>query len=197
MTTHRQVYLWEMTETLNDTIAMLSSGRQPSHGPNQVYRLLPVHVTRRCIGVLCKVVLAGAMWLGIFCRTLTKPVSIGESVTSASATELWERTAVSQMTMTAERSDQEVASQSSRRALSTPSRSIFAVPAPIKQLFDRFPLLTYAPNNLPQRAPTYRDAHTLFIFATEREAAEGAPSYNPACLKWQVWKQIPRLGFSS
>jgi hypothetical protein len=151
-----------------------------------MYRLLTVQIGRHCTGVI---------WVGIFCRALTKSASIGESVTSASATELLERNAVSQMTMTAERSDRRDASQSTHRAHSTPSRSIFTVPAPIKQLFDRFPLLTYSPNDLPQRAPRHRDAHTLFVFATEGEAADGAPSYNPACLKWQVRKHILRLGF--
>ncbi|KAF9736731.1 mitochondrial outer membrane protein [Paraphaeosphaeria minitans] len=100
------------------------------------------------------------------------------------------------MTMTAERSNQDDASHSTRRAHSTPSRSIFAVPTPIKQLFDCFPLLTYSPNDLPQRAPRHRDAHTLFVFATEQQATDGAPSYNPVCLKWQVSTQEAYLKFS-
>ncbi|KAK7181359.1 hypothetical protein PSPO01_12653 [Paraphaeosphaeria sporulosa] len=99
--------------------------------------------------------------------------------------------------MTAERSDQEDASQSTRRAHSTPSRSIFSVPTPIKQLFDRFPLLTYSPNDLPQRAPRHRDAHTLFIFAGEKDAADGAPSYNPACLKWQAYLKFSGISFQA
>lgn len=88
--------------------------------------------------------------------------------------------------MTAERSELRDASQISRPKQPTSARSIFAVPTPIKQLFDRFPLLTYSTNELPQRAPSNRNAHTLYVFATELEAAKGAPSYNPACLKWQV-----------
>jgi len=67
-----------------------------------------------------------------------------------------------------------------------PSRSLFSVPAPIKQLFDQFPLLTYPVNDLPQRAPQHRNAHVLHVFTTDNGAARGAPSYNPACLKWQV-----------
>lgn len=67
-----------------------------------------------------------------------------------------------------------------------PSRSIFDVPAPIKQLFDRFPLCTYSVNDLPQRAPHHRNAHILYIFTTDEGALRGLPSYNPACLKWQV-----------
>lgn len=67
-----------------------------------------------------------------------------------------------------------------------PARSIFTVPAPVKQLFDRFPLLTYPANELPQRTPRDRNAHVLYVFTTDKEALRGAPSYNPACLKWQV-----------
>ncbi|KAL5398298.1 hypothetical protein PMIN02_001602 [Paraphaeosphaeria minitans] len=103
--------------------------------------------------------------------------------------------AVSQMTMTAERSNQDDASHSTRRAHSTPSRSIFAVPTPIKQLFDCFPLLTYSPNDLPQRAPRHRDAHTLFVFATEQQATDGAPSYNPVCLKWQAYLKFSGIKY--
>ena len=66
------------------------------------------------------------------------------------------------------------------------ARSIFDVPTPIKQLFDRFPLLTYPVNDLPQRAPQHRNAHVLHIFTTNEGSLRGVPSYNPACLKWQV-----------
>jgi len=70
-----------------------------------------------------------------------------------------------------------------------PPRSLFSVPAPIKQLFDQFPLLTYPVNDLPQRAPQYRNAHVLHVFTTDKGAARGAPSPNPACLKWQVGRR--------
>ncbi|KAF2659637.1 hypothetical protein K491DRAFT_765925 [Lophiostoma macrostomum CBS 122681] len=76
-----------------------------------------------------------------------------------------------------------------------PSRSIFTVPTPIKQLFDRFPLLTYPANELPLRAPRHRDAHVLYIFATEEGARNGAPSYNPACLKWQTYLKFNDIPF--
>jgi len=66
----------------------------------------------------------------------------------------------------------------------TMARNIFSVPAPIRQLFDKFPLVTYPQNDLPLR--THRDRHVLYVFVTEDGAAAGAPSYNPACLKWQV-----------
>lgn len=67
-----------------------------------------------------------------------------------------------------------------------PSRSIFDVPAPIKHLFDRFPLLAYSANQLPHRAPRDRQEHVLYVFTTDEGALRGTPSFNPACLKWQV-----------
>ncbi|PSN66416.1 hypothetical protein BS50DRAFT_589150 [Corynespora cassiicola Philippines] len=76
-----------------------------------------------------------------------------------------------------------------------PARSIFAVPAPIKQLFDRFPLVTYPANDLPLRAPANRDSNVLYVFATEKDAAAGAPSYNPACLKWQTYLKFSNVAF--
>ena len=66
------------------------------------------------------------------------------------------------------------------------SRSIFSVPAPLKRIFDRFPLIVYAENEAPLRAPRRRDGHVLHVFATEDDARKGRPSFNPACLKWQV-----------
>ncbi|KAI8932162.1 hypothetical protein NX059_011045 [Plenodomus lindquistii] len=76
-----------------------------------------------------------------------------------------------------------------------PRRSIFDVPAPIKQLFDQFPLLTYSANDVPHRAPQQRDAHVLYVFTTERGALKGAPSFNPACLKWQTYLKFSKIPF--
>ncbi|KAF1921345.1 hypothetical protein BDU57DRAFT_438513 [Ampelomyces quisqualis] len=75
------------------------------------------------------------------------------------------------------------------------SSGIFAVPTPIKQLFDKFPLHTYSVNDLPQRAPQHRDAHVLYTFTTEEAAQRGLPSYNPACLKWQAYLQFSNIDF--
>ncbi|KAJ4984559.1 mitochondrial outer membrane protein [Stagonosporopsis vannaccii] len=80
-----------------------------------------------------------------------------------------------------------------RRQQQNASRSIFNVPAPIKQLFDRFPLVTYSTNDLPQRAPRQRDAHVLHIFTTNEGALKGSPSYNPACLKWQAYLKFSNI----
>ncbi|KAF2873585.1 hypothetical protein BDV95DRAFT_489827 [Massariosphaeria phaeospora] len=76
-----------------------------------------------------------------------------------------------------------------------PARSIFAIPAPIKQLFDRFPLLAYPANDLPLRAPRTNNAHVLYIFTTPKAAVAGAPSYNPACLKWQAYLNFSLIDF--
>jgi hypothetical protein len=65
-------------------------------------------------------------------------------------------------------------------------RGIFSVPAPIKKLFDYFPLLSYPPNEPPRRSPPVTLLPTLYIFTTDREARYGRPSFNPSCLKWQV-----------
>lgn len=72
-----------------------------------------------------------------------------------------------------------------KRSLRHPS-SLFAVPAPIRELFARFPLITYAANELPYRARRDGSKHALHIFTTPLGARMDAPSYNPGCLKWQV-----------
>ncbi|KAF3037205.1 hypothetical protein E8E12_003661 [Didymella heteroderae] len=82
-----------------------------------------------------------------------------------------------------------------RRQQQTASRSIFDVPAPIKQLFDKFPLVTYPVNDLPQRAPCERNVPVLYIFSTKDDASRGSPSYNPACLKWQAYLKFSNIAF--
>lgn len=71
------------------------------------------------------------------------------------------------------------------------STSWFALPAPLRSLFDTFPLLTYDENELPQRISTARAQHTLHIFTLQDEEL----SPNPACLKWQAWLLAKRLPF--
>lgn len=65
-------------------------------------------------------------------------------------------------------------------------RSFFSVPAPIKVLFDKFPLVTYPANDVPQRIPSQRRDNHLFVFTDAAGARHGKPSFNPQCLKWQV-----------
>ena len=71
-------------------------------------------------------------------------------------------------------------------AKSKQARSIFRVPAPLKRVFDKFPLVSYEENALPLRAPLKGDAHKLYVFTTDEDARNAKPSFNPACLKWQV-----------
>ena len=68
----------------------------------------------------------------------------------------------------------------------TRTRDMFSVPAPIKRIFDRFPLITYAPNDLPQRPGANPQGNRLFVFTDTAGARRGRPSFNPQCLKWQV-----------
>lgn len=72
-------------------------------------------------------------------------------------------------------------------------RRWFEVPGPVRQLFDRFPLVTYPANQLPGRSPDRRNEHALYIFTTRAGARYGEPSFNPSCLKWQVCGAIGQL----
>lgn len=64
--------------------------------------------------------------------------------------------------------------------------SFFTVPAPIKRLFDKFPLTTYPANEIPQRLQFHDKVNQLFVFTDAQGARDGRPSFNPQCLKWQV-----------
>lgn len=63
------------------------------------------------------------------------------------------------------------------------------MPAYLQRLFDAVPLVTYGPNQLPCRSPGASDLPTLHVFINEHDAARGAPSFNPSCLRWQVSSQ--------
>lgn len=71
----------------------------------------------------------------------------------------------------------------------TPGKGLFTIPAPIKRLFDKFPLITYPTNEIPQRAHS-NDANQLFVFTDAPGARKGRPSFNPQCLKWQVSRLV-------
>lgn len=74
-----------------------------------------------------------------------------------------------------------------------PSRSwVPPIPAPLQRLFDSVPLVTYPPNDLPVCSSAPNDLPTLHVFTSAKDAARGAPSFNPSCLKWQVSAQVPR-----
>jgi metaxin len=72
-------------------------------------------------------------------------------------------------------------------ATTPPESSILAVPHAIRSLFKLFPLHTYDAEPLPARAPSRIWARArLYVFASEHDAQQGNPSFNPTCLKWQV-----------
>ncbi|KAJ5291692.1 mitochondrial outer membrane protein (Sam35) [Penicillium angulare] len=73
--------------------------------------------------------------------------------------------------------------------------SLFTVPAPIKRLFDKFPLTTYPANDIPQRSPSRRHITQLFIFSDPVNAHRGRPSHNPLCLKWQAYLKFVGIDF--
>lgn len=72
------------------------------------------------------------------------------------------------------------------QTMSDRARHFFTVPAPIKRIFDRFPLTTLPPNDLPRRSTPTRQGNKLFVFTDPISARHGRPSFNPQCLKWQV-----------
>jgi metaxin len=90
------------------------------------------------------------------------------------------------------------ASSSTPSSAKPPAKSNwFPVPAPVQRVFDRFPLVVYAENGLPQRAPGRRDLATLYMFTTPASAHDGSPSFNPACLKWQAYLRFHRINFKT
>ena len=89
------------------------------------------------------------------------------------------------------RTEEETIAKEPRSSLSlTRPQLNWSLPAPVKRLFDRFPLLTYAINELPQRTLTSRETNCLYVFSNERGARLGRPSCNPGCLKWQVSTEL-------
>lgn len=73
--------------------------------------------------------------------------------------------------------------------------SWFSLPAPIRQIFDTFPLVTYNENELPQRMPKARHEHTLHIFTLDHGDNPWNFSPNPACLKWQTFLLVNKIPF--
>ncbi|PGH17595.1 hypothetical protein AJ80_04774 [Polytolypa hystricis UAMH7299] len=71
-----------------------------------------------------------------------------------------------------------------------------SVPAPVKRVFDRFPLATYPPNDVPRRLSNPQHEHRLYVFIDARGAKHGRPSYNPHCLKWQAYLKFIGINFT-
>ncbi|KAI9664351.1 MAG: hypothetical protein M1831_002284 [Alyxoria varia] len=69
----------------------------------------------------------------------------------------------------------------------------------MKRLFDRFPLVTYPPNESPvrpkQHSTTFENEDVLFVFCTEEDARNGGPSFNPGCLRWQTYLKFNKIPF--
>ena len=84
--------------------------------------------------------------------------------------------------------DKNDGSKRDHKPIASGRRSIYdliQLPTPLKRIFDLFPLKTYAANDLPWRSP-HLQGNVLHVFTTEEGSATNAPSFNPACLKWQV-----------
>lgn len=103
------------------------------------------------------------------------------------------QTAHSNISMSLPAQQDEVPSSSSLARGSRRVADFFSIPPPIKTLFDRVPMVVYAPNNLPQRTPRTTRIPSLYVFSTDKDAAAGRPSFNPSCLKWQTFMNIAGL----
>jgi metaxin len=84
---------------------------------------------------------------------------------------------------------------SSRSQVTRPGSSVFSIPLPVKRLFDKFPLVTYAPNDLPHPSSGAGKGrgHVLFLWTAHEDASERVASFNPNCLKWQVSLLLDRI----
>ena len=77
--------------------------------------------------------------------------------------------------------------KSTRPAAQRSLPSWWSLPLGLRRVFDRFPLLTYSSNPLPQRAPRNRNEHVLYVFQSDDPQRRDSPSCNPSCLKWQAY----------
>ncbi|PPJ56221.1 hypothetical protein CBER1_09389 [Cercospora berteroae] len=77
-------------------------------------------------------------------------------------------------------------------------QSWFALPAPVKRVFDLFPLKEYERNALPARATGWKQKgeNVLHIFGREEDVRAGRPSFNPGCSKWQTYLRFRDVPFS-
>ncbi|KAF2154698.1 hypothetical protein K461DRAFT_319223 [Myriangium duriaei CBS 260.36] len=75
--------------------------------------------------------------------------------------------------------------------------SIFSLPAPLRDLFNQFPLRTYASNPLPSGTvlPS-TSTNTLYIFSNP-SSVPNAPSLNPTCLKHQTYLSLRGIQYVS
>ncbi|MCJ1224525.1 hypothetical protein MMC12_001170 [Toensbergia leucococca] len=94
---------------------------------------------------------------------------------------------------------QDASSSSSSSSKALPPKRWFTTPAPIKRLFDNFPLHTYPRNPLPlSNYPTpHEKKHVLYIFTTPTAVAQNGASFNPSCLKWQTYLLFNSIPFTT
>ncbi|EED21560.1 mitochondrial outer membrane protein (Sam35), putative [Talaromyces stipitatus ATCC 10500] len=78
-----------------------------------------------------------------------------------------------------------------------PPKKLFGVPAPVKRIFDKFPLTTYEAEGIPGNVHTSGspERNRLFVFIDPKQAAKGAPSFNPQCLRWQAYLKFVGIDF--
>ena len=72
------------------------------------------------------------------------------------------------------------------KAKSSSPSTWFQLPPALRRVFDKFPLQTHAANLPPQGSPRNRGRNVLYLFPSVDGTADGSPSCNPSCLKWQV-----------
>jgi metaxin len=150
--------------------------------------LLLLHRRRAC----CRYEYCCSVGNGNFRRMSRTPQHVPSTMHSSTnaSTRSWTMSADDKPQHSTPSSQTNTTSSNDTRRQATPARSIFSVPAPIKQLFDKFPLLTYPANDLPLRAPRNRDEHILYVFANQDIIRDGGASFNPNCLKWQVRRKL-------
>jgi metaxin len=76
-----------------------------------------------------------------------------------------------------------------------PSRTLIPLPAPIRRLFDLFPLITYPSTALPTSSPRVSAQPTLHIFTAPSTSSPDAPSFNPTCLSTQTYLRLCNIPF--
>ncbi|KAK6526255.1 hypothetical protein TWF694_004862 [Orbilia ellipsospora] len=83
--------------------------------------------------------------------------------------------------------------------------SMFRAPTFIRTIFDKFPLYSYpvdpSPINSLDKTPSEQphddlfSKNTLYVFSLPGDAQNCSPSFNPACLKWQIYMKIRGVDF--
>lgn len=73
----------------------------------------------------------------------------------------------------------------------------YSVPAPVRRIFDQFPVITYRANSYPQKARRSSDKNILYIFSNPLDTSGTNLSPNPACLKWQAYLKFNDIEFST